>query len=92
MGMLGLPFLTRDCKFIAEIYATKVTAKLGQLMMEDLVSMHNELSQFYGPEELHFPQWMKWEENEMLPSVLREIAMGKNRVELGSWQPLYSKY
>uniref|UniRef100_A0A5B7BS94 Beta-Casp domain-containing protein n=1 Tax=Davidia involucrata TaxID=16924 RepID=A0A5B7BS94_DAVIN len=90
MGMLGLPFLTRAKGFSAKIYATEATARLGQLMMEDLVTMHMEFRQFYGPEESGFPQWMKWEKLEMLPSALKEIALGKDGTELGGWMPLYS--
>lgn len=90
MGMLGLPFLTRMKGFSAKIYLTEATARLGQLMMEDLVSMHMEFRQFYGREESGFPQWLKWEELEMLPSILREIAIGKDGMELGGWMPLYS--
>lgn len=58
-------------------------------MMEDLVSMHNEFRQFYGPEELNFPKWLMQEELEILPSELREIIMGKDGAELGGWMPLY---
>lgn len=72
-----------------KIYATEATTRLGRLMMEDLISMHYEFTQVYGPEDSGFPQWMKWEEIEMLPLVLRQIAMGKTGAELGNWQPLY---
>ncbi|MQM15461.1 hypothetical protein Taro_048409 [Colocasia esculenta] len=90
MGMLGLPFLTRNSNFSAKIYATEVTAKIGQLMMEDLVSMHSESRQFYGvEEEFGGPEWMKWKELENLPQVMREIIMGKAGEDLGSWLPLY---
>ncbi|XP_020539093.1 integrator complex subunit 9 isoform X2 [Jatropha curcas] len=89
MGMLGLPFLTRSKGFSAKIYTTEATARLGQLMMEDLVSMHNEFRNFYGPTEFDSPQWMKWEELELLPSSLGEVALGKDGSELGSWMPLY---
>lgn len=90
MGILGLPFLTRMKDFSAKIYITEASARLGQLMMEDLVSMHNEFRQFYGPEELNFPKWLWQEELEILPSELREIIMGKDGAELGGWMPLYS--
>ncbi|XP_058107040.1 uncharacterized protein LOC131250767 [Magnolia sinica] len=90
MGMLGLPFLTRDHKFSAKIYATESAVRLGRLMMQDLVSMQDELSQFYGPMELACPQWMKSDELELLPLALRKIAMGDGGSELGNWQPLYS--
>lgn len=58
-------------------------------MMEDLVSMHAEFRQFYGPEESNFPRWLRQEELEILPSVLKEILVGKDGVELGGWMPLY---
>ncbi|KAM7472586.1 hypothetical protein LguiA_010769 [Lonicera macranthoides] len=90
MGMLGLPYLTRAKGFSAKIYATEATARLGQLMMEDLVAMHMEFRQFYGPEESGCPQWMKWEALEVLPLPLKEIALGEDGSEIGSWMPLYS--
>lgn len=90
MGILGLPFLTRMKDFSAKIYITEVSARLGQLMMEDLVLMHDEFRQFYGPEESNFPMWLRQEELEILPSELRELIMGKDGVELGGWMPLYS--
>lgn len=58
-------------------------------MMEDLVSMHAELRQFYGPEDSNFPSWLRQEELEMLPSELRKIILGKAGEELGGWMPLY---
>ena len=58
-------------------------------MMEDLVSLHAEFRQFYGPEESYFPQWLKQEELETLPSKLREMISGKDGVDLGGWMPLY---
>ncbi|KAL2461152.1 cleavage and polyadenylation specificity factor 73 kDa subunit-II [Abeliophyllum distichum] len=90
MGILGLPFLTRSKDFSAKVYATEVAARIGQLMMEDLVTMHKEFRQVYGPEGSGSPQWMKWEELELLPSELKEIALGKDGTELAGWMPLYS--
>ncbi|KAL7238059.1 hypothetical protein ACSBR2_004206 [Camellia fascicularis] len=90
MGMLGLPFLTRKKGFSAKIYATEAAARLGQFMMEDLVMMHTEFRQFYGPEESSFPQWMKWEELEVLSSALKDRVLGEDGSELGGWMPLYS--
>lgn len=90
MGMLGLPFLTRTKDFSAKIYVTEAAARIGQLMMEDLVSMHMELRQFYGPEDSSFLQWMRWEGLEVLPSELKKIASGTDCEELGAWMPLYS--
>ncbi|KAM1018300.1 hypothetical protein FF1_039789 [Malus domestica] len=90
MGMLGLPFITQMKGFSAKIYVTEATARLGQLMMEDLVSMHMEIRQLFGPEESSFPQWMKWEVLKLLPSSLRRLVLGKDGGELGGWMPLYS--
>ncbi|KAD6453571.1 hypothetical protein E3N88_08276 [Mikania micrantha] len=87
MGMLGLPFLTRAQGFSAKIYATEVTAKLGQLMMEDLVANHMEFKQFYGSRETSLFQLFK---QETLPPALKEVVLGKDGTELGSWFPLYS--
>ncbi|MBA0876293.1 hypothetical protein Goshw_023947 [Gossypium schwendimanii] len=89
-GMLGLPFLTRTKDFSAKIYVTEAAARIGQLMMEDLVSMHMELRQFYGPEDSSSLQWMRWEGLEVLPSELKKIALGTDCEELGAWMPLYS--
>nr|XP_028960961.1 integrator complex subunit 9 isoform X2 [Malus domestica] len=89
MGMLGLPFITRMKGFSAKIYVTEATARLGQLMMEDLVSMHMEIRQLFGPEESSFPRWMKWEVLKLLPSSLRRLVLGKDGGELGGWMPLY---
>ncbi|XP_061352892.1 uncharacterized protein LOC133297719 isoform X2 [Gastrolobium bilobum] len=90
MGIMGLPFLTRTKGFSAKIYVTEASARLGQLVMEDLVSMHVEFRQFYGPEESDIPPWLRQEELELLPSELREILLRKDGVELGGWTPLYS--
>ena len=60
MGMLGLPFLIRTKDFSAKIYVTEATARIEQLLMEDLVSMHMELRQFYGLENSCFPCWVHW--------------------------------
>ncbi|KAG5229440.1 integrator complex [Salix suchowensis] len=88
MGMLALPFLTQTKGFSAKIYATEATTRLGQLMMEDLVLMHNEFQHFYGSNS-GSPQWMSWEELELLSPALRKVALGKDGTELGGWMPLY---
>uniref|UniRef100_A0A803Q477 Beta-Casp domain-containing protein n=1 Tax=Cannabis sativa TaxID=3483 RepID=A0A803Q477_CANSA len=90
MGMLGLPYLTRMKGFSAKIYVTEATAKLGKLMMEDLVSSHMEYKRFYGDKESVCPQGMKFEELDQLPPTLKEIALGKDGEDLGGWMPLYS--
>ncbi|KAL6532569.1 hypothetical protein OROHE_013991 [Orobanche hederae] len=90
MGMLGLPYLTRNRDFSAKVYATEAAARIGQLMMEDLVNMHTEFRQFYGPIEPVVPQWMKWDELELIPLELRQVICGADGTEFGAWMPLYS--
>ncbi|XP_022134134.1 integrator complex subunit 9 homolog isoform X2 [Momordica charantia] len=90
MGMLGLPFLTRQKGFSAKIYVTEATARLGKFMMDDLVAMHMEFKQFYGCEDGAFPQWMRQEELELLHCALREAAFGSDGADLGGWMPMYS--
>lgn len=68
---------------------TEAAAKLGKLMMENLVAMHTDYRQFYGPEEAVAPRWMNWEELESLPSALREMLLGADGIELGGWMQLY---
>ncbi|KAL8139923.1 LOW QUALITY PROTEIN: hypothetical protein V2J09_005944 [Rumex salicifolius] len=81
MGMLGLPFLTREKSFSGKIYATDVTMRFGQLMMDDLISMHREFRQLYGPED---SEWMKCDELERISPALKEMFLSKE------WLPLYS--
>ncbi|CAH1451060.1 unnamed protein product [Lactuca virosa] len=90
MGMLGLPFLTRSKGFSAKIYATEAATRVSEFMMKDLVAMHMEFKQLYGPQETNFLQLFNWEELEALPSSLKEIVLGKDGTYLGSWMPLYS--
>lgn len=86
---VGSDFLALLFLKMCQIYVTEATARLGQLMMEDLVSMHMEIRQLFGPEESSFPQWMKWEVLKLLPSSLRRLVLGKDGGELGGWMPLY---
>ncbi|RWW88824.1 hypothetical protein BHE74_00002284, partial [Ensete ventricosum] len=89
-AMLGLPFLTRNAKFCGKIYATEVVARIGQLLMEDLLSMHAEFLQFYGADvKPASPEWMKWVELEKLSPVLKQVVLGEDGEELGAWMPLY---
>lgn len=81
-------FLSFDSS-MGQICATEATARIGQLMLEDLVTMHMEFRQFYGAEESNFPQWMRWQDVARLPSALKEIVSGKDGGKLGGWMPLY---
>ncbi|CAA7058728.1 unnamed protein product [Microthlaspi erraticum] len=90
MGLLGLPFLTQNPRFCAKIYMTEATARIGQLMMEDLVSMHMEFRRFHGPEDSRFPAWTKNLDGEQVPSLLKKVVFGEKGDDLGSWMRLYS--
>ncbi|XP_047974016.1 integrator complex subunit 9 [Salvia hispanica] len=89
IGMLGLPFLTRKKGFTAKVYATKAASRIGKLMMEDLVYMHKEFRQSYGPESDE-PIWMKWDRLEMLPLEMKKTVFGSDETDFGCWMPLYS--
>ncbi|XP_023641133.1 integrator complex subunit 9 isoform X2 [Capsella rubella] len=90
MGLLGLPFLTQNPGFCAKIYMTEATAKIGQLMMQDLVSMHNEFRCFHGPGYSCFPGWIKDLDSEEVPASLKKVVFGESGDDLGSWMRLYS--
>lgn len=90
MGMIGLPFLTRTADFSAKIYVTEAAARLGQLMMEELVTMQMEHRQFYGPEEDSCPQWTNQEELDLLSSTLKNRVFGEDGSDIASWMYLYS--
>ncbi|KAI3740443.1 hypothetical protein L2E82_30872 [Cichorium intybus] len=90
MGMLGLPFLTCTKGFSAKIYATEATTRVSEFMMKDLITMHMEYKQLYGHEDNNFLQLMNWENLETFPSEIKDIILGKDGTELGSWMPLYS--
>ncbi|XP_010464384.1 PREDICTED: integrator complex subunit 9-like isoform X2 [Camelina sativa] len=90
MGLLGLPFLTQNPGFCAKIYMTEATAKIGQFMMEDLVSMHKEFRCFYGPGDSSYPGWIKDLDSEEVPALLKKVVFGESGDDLGSWMRLYS--
>ncbi|CAM8932572.1 unnamed protein product [Rhodiola kirilowii] len=90
MAMLGLPFLTKMDGFCAKVYATEATVKLGEILIGDILSMHMEFWQIHGPDESEYPDWLKWDNLDKLPSTLADLASGEGGVELNSWMPLYS--
>lgn len=57
--------------------------------MLDLVSMQKEIKQYYGTNQSEYPRWMTWEEIKLLHPTVKNIAVGENGSDLGSWQPLY---
>ncbi|KAL3700369.1 hypothetical protein R1sor_018391 [Riccia sorocarpa] len=84
LAMLGLPFLVRNPGFTAKIYATDATIKMGQLLMEELVTLHSEFTQLFGQRaSLASPPWFQ----HAGPSDLEQL----NCAECGEhWQHLYS--
>ncbi|KAG2602772.1 integrator complex subunit 9 homolog isoform X1 [Panicum virgatum] len=91
MGMLGLPFLTRLPGFAnTKIYVTEVAARIGKLMMGELVEMHREFIRYYGPDMDGLPKWMEGEKlNELLPVFQKTVTEDEGK-DLISLMPLYS--
>lgn len=91
-GMLGLPLLTRMGEFSAKIYATSVTAKLGQLMMEELVSMHAEYVQSFGRSDpSKMPFWLELMTLDELPEIMKKALVDDDGVGRANWHNLYRK-
>eukprot|EP00249_Psilotum_nudum_P032613 c48382_g1_i1 orf=131-1711(+) len=90
-GMLGLPFLVRMPEFSAEIYATSATAKLGQLMMEELVTMHEEYVQIFGLPDYSGPRWLQPLTLSAVPDSVRTALVGDDGIARANWRYIYSK-
>ncbi|MCO5555046.1 hypothetical protein L7F22_008586 [Adiantum nelumboides] len=91
-GMLGLPLLTRMENFSGKIYATSVTARLGQLMMEELVSMHEEYVQSFGrSDSSKKPSWLSLTMLDAYPAFLKKALVDDDGVGRANWQCLYGK-
>ncbi|CAN6485973.1 unnamed protein product [Victoria cruziana] len=58
-------------------------------MMEELVQMHEEFVQCYGPSESHSARWMSLEELNKVPTQLRDIMVGEDFEDLANWRSLY---
>lgn len=72
-----------------QIYATEATAKLGQLMMEELVALQAEFSHVFGrPTKSAVPPWLLPEVAAALPSDVREKLTGLRTVG-EQWNQLY---
>ncbi|RLN04807.1 hypothetical protein C2845_PM13G16730 [Panicum miliaceum] len=90
-GMLGLPFLTRLPGFAnTKVYVTEVAARIGKLMMGELVEMHREFVRYYGPDTDGLPKWMEGEKLNEFPSVLQKAVTEDEGNGLISLMPLYS--
>lgn len=58
---------------------TEVAARIGKLMMEELVKMHREFVMYYGPDTDVSPKWMKEEElSGLMPMLQRVIGNREN--------------
>lgn len=92
-GMLGLPFLTRLPSFAnTKVYVTEVAARIGKLMMGELVEMHSEFVSYYGPDMDASPKWMEGEKLSKLLSVLQKIVIEDEGNDSSPLMPLYSKH
>ncbi|CAM6099663.1 unnamed protein product [Calypogeia fissa] len=90
VAMLGLPLLVRNPDFTAKIYATHATAKLGQLMMEELVALQTEFTHQYGRSmKSVVPPWVLPEFISTLPAEVREKLVGSHKAG-EQWNQLYS--
>ncbi|CAD6228590.1 unnamed protein product [Miscanthus lutarioriparius] len=90
-GMLGLPFLTGLPGFAdTKVYVTEVAARIGKLMMEELVEMHREFVRYYGPDTDASPKWMEGEELNELMSMLQKAVIEGREYDSNSLVPLYS--
>lgn len=90
-GMLGLPFLTRLPSFAnTKVYVTELAAKIGKLMMGELLEMHSEFLSYYGPDTDGPPKWMQGEKLHQLLSSLQNIVIEDEGIDLAPLMPLYS--
>ncbi|KAM0923024.1 hypothetical protein ACQ4PT_005796 [Festuca glaucescens] len=90
-GMLGLPFLTRLPSFAnTKVYVTEVAARIGKLMMVELVQLHSEFVRYYGPDMDGTPKWMEGEKLSKLLSLLQKTGIKDEGNDLSPLMPLYS--
>lgn len=68
---------------------TEVAARIGKLMMGELVEMHCEFVRYYGPDMDGSPKWMEGEELNKLMSVLQKIVVEDEEKYLSALMPLY---
>uniref|UniRef100_A0A453G8N0 Beta-Casp domain-containing protein n=2 Tax=Aegilops tauschii subsp. strangulata TaxID=200361 RepID=A0A453G8N0_AEGTS len=90
-GMLGLPFLTRLPSFAnTKVYVTELAARIGKLMMGELMEMHSEFVRYYGLDTDGSPKWMQGEKLHKLLSSLQNIVIEDEGMDLAPLMPLYS--
>ncbi|KAJ1259900.1 hypothetical protein BS78_10G191400 [Paspalum vaginatum] len=90
-GMLGLPFLAGLPGFAnTKVYVTEVAARIGKLMMVELVEMHREFVRYYGPDMDGPPKWMEGEKFNELLSALQKAVIEDDGNYSTPLMPLYS--
>lgn len=68
---------------------TEVAARIGKLMMEELVEMHREFVRYYGPDTDASPKWMEGEGLNELMSMLQKAVIEDRENDSTSLVPLY---
>ncbi|KAJ1286724.1 hypothetical protein BS78_03G374100 [Paspalum vaginatum] len=90
-GMLGLPFLAGLPGFAnTKVYVTEIAARIGKIMMVELVEMHREFVRYYGPDMDGPPKWMEGEKFNELLSILQKAVIEDDGNYSTSLMPLYS--
>jgi len=74
-----------------QVYATKATAEIGRMMMEELVLLHADFIQHRGRLETggQKPPWLDPSFLCTLPVHMRGSLLGRCFSNRANWQPLY---
>ncbi|KAM0923026.1 hypothetical protein ACQ4PT_005796 [Festuca glaucescens] len=72
------------------VYVTEVAARIGKLMMVELVQLHSEFVRYYGPDMDGTPKWMEGEKLSKLLSLLQKTGIKDEGNDLSPLMPLYS--
>ena len=73
-----------------QVYATKATAEIGRMMMEELVLMHTGFSQGRGSLKTgQKPPWLDPSILGTLPVHMTGSSVGRCFSNRANWQPLY---
>lgn len=74
-----------------QVYATKATAEIGRMMMEELVLLHAEFIQSHGRLETSGlkPPWLSPSLLCTLPEHMRGSSLSRCFSNRANWQPLY---
>lgn len=68
---------------------TDVAARIGKLMMGELVEMHRDFVRYYGPDTNGLPKWMEGDKLNELLSVSQKPVTEDEGKDLTSLMPLY---